>query len=184
MANPVLSKKDFVERYIQGEFGNHSPTWRSAVEFKQESDSLGLYHIRNRVAGGKTWYNLTKNYCLIVWRRLLIHGYRLGDLYISQMAPTSSTLFQGEVARGIYGLDLIYSTQTLPMREALRIDSNYATGIRSLILLRHYLCQRSYDWLMYLLDTYEDHVVEFSVYAQDWGTVPGYNTVFWEVRKY
>jgi hypothetical protein len=100
------------------------------------------------------------------------------------MAPTEKTLFQGEVQQGIWGVDLYYTTVAKPMREALALWSRQVSGIIAVSLLRKFLCWRSYEWLEYLLEAYPDHVVEFSTYSQQWGTMVDYNTVFWEVRAY
>jgi hypothetical protein len=100
------------------------------------------------------------------------------------MAPTDKTLFQGEVQRGLWGLDLFYTTVAKPMREALAVRSEQVNGIIASKLLEKYLCPCSHEWLLYLLESYPDHVIEFSTYSVEWGTVPGYNTVFWEIRKY
>ena len=186
---PVLTKVDFVERYAAGEFGNASPTWNSLEEWKADHPNPqglvdSLYHIRNRVAGASTWYNVTDISVPCYWRQAIERGYHPSQLYISQMAPTKLTLFQGEVQRGIWGCDLLYTTVQKPMRDALREQSTSINGVLALFLLRRFLCSNSYEWLQHLLDTYEDHVVEFSTYSVEWGTVPGYNTVFWEVRRY
>lgn len=184
MPRPVLSKKDFVRRYAQGEFGNASPTWDNFDLWQSSHLVLGdLYHIRNRVAGGKTWYNVHWSRLLSAWQ-IAVEKCVANQLYISAMAPTEKTLFQGEVQRGLWGLDLHYTTVAKPMREALKVWSDHLQGILVNRLLERYLCQRSQDWLWHLLETYPDHVVEFSTYSVEWGTVPGYNTVYWEVRAY
>ena len=183
--NPVLTKKDFVRRYALGEFGNASPTWNTYQEW---ADDRGwrygdLFHIRNRVAGAKTWYD-------VPWFSLRPSWYRAyeecgaGNLYISAMAPTECTILQGEVQRGLWGLDLHYTTVKKPMRDALATSSHSVRGIIATLILRQYLNQLSYLWLEYLLEEYPNHVVEFSVYSKCWGTVPGFNTVFWEIRNY
>lgn len=179
----MLSKHDFVRRYEQGEFGNHAPTWDTLAAFL-DSGYQGLVHIRNRVAGGVTWYNVPAQRVRVAWQRSVAEVGDGKQLYISAMAPTEQTLFQGEVQRSVCYLDMSYSTLALPMRDALRRDCRQARGIMAVCLLQWYLCPRSYDWLQFLLDTYPDHVIEFSVYDCCWGTLPGYNTVFWEVRRY
>jgi len=177
MINPVLTKQDFVHRYQMGEFGNHSPTWDSLQKFIPYS---GLVHLRNRVAGGETYYNLSYSQACIKWSSLPNQK----DWYVSAMAPTELTLIQGEVCRQVGGLYLRYNDWVRrPMREALAQCQIHVVGLTAKLTLQHYLCSRSYDWLEYLLDTYQNHIIEFSAYGVDWGTVPGVNTVFWEVRK-
>ena len=80
--------------------------------------------------------------------------------------------------------ELFYSRVAKPMREALKEKSFNVTGLEAEILLRYYLCSRSLEWLKILLERYPEHVVEFSSYGVNWGTLRGYNTVFWEVRLY
>lgn len=187
MYPPVQTKKDFTRRYRLGEFGNHSPTWETLKEFLDDYRCVllscqlnGLVHLRNRVAGGDTYYNLRPSNAISIWRSVD----RPQDWYLSEMAPTDQTLFQGEVMRGIWGLELTYTTVAKPMREALQEKTNCVRGIIASSFLRYYLDDNSYDWLEVLLDRYPDHVIEFSTYSICWGTLPHYNTVFWEVRKY
>ena len=185
MHSPVLTKKDFVRRYAAGEFGNASPTWSN---YRDWAADVGwrygeLFHIRNRIVGGPTWYNVPVADLRAAWNSAVAPcGSSL--LYISAMAPTEKTLFQGEVMRGLKHLDLTFTTVAKPMRDALRERVETVSGIIALELLRHFLCPNSYDWLWHLLDEYRDHVVEFSTYNVNWGTLPNFNTVFWEVRKY
>lgn len=181
--NPVLTKRDFVERYQSGagEFGNRAPTWNTYEEFKA-SGYKGLVHLRNRIAGGPTWYNIPADE---VWFKFcevctVMSG---RDIYFSGMAPHDRNLLQGEVCQSTEHLSLTYSTvPNLPMRDALTRKLQTAEGIRAVLLLRTNLCPNSYEWLQQLLDLYPDHVIEFSAFSCEWGTIPGFNTVFWEVR--
>ena len=189
---PVLSKKQFARMYKEGVFGNASPTFdtlEEAMAFPEfGTPGYHLWHIRNRVAGGKTYYN-------VPWIELDREWHKLSNKsqwYISCMAPTERTIIQGEVMRlpissGCpfdLGLHLYYSTVRKPMRDALAEKSHSVSGILSYSLLKGSLCPKSLEWLEHLLDEYPNHVVEFSTYEIEWGTVPGFNTVFWECRMY
>lgn len=181
----MLSKRDFVRRYAAGEFGNASPTWATYDRWYSDRGWRygDLFHVRNRIAGGQTWYNVPRQELGNAWA-CACGKTGAHNLYISAMAPTERTVLQGEVQEGLWGLDLTYTRVRKPMRDALREDSHQVSGLRSRLLLRGAMDQRSYEWLEYLLDAYSGHVVEFSCYETCWGTVPGYNTVFWEVRLY
>ena len=184
---PVLSKRDFVRRYRAGEFGNASPTWDTAEEWwrsNQRCHTHALFHIRNRVKGGATFYNVPAHSMGVMWARARAKCGGAQNLYVSAMAPTEKTLIQGEVQQGLFGLDLTYTRVKKPMRDALLESSESVRGLTASLLLATGMNQRSYEWLEYLLQAYPNHVVEFSVYSVEWGTVPGYNTVFWEVRRY
>ena len=176
---PVVSKKDFVRRFLANEFGNRGPTWDSLEDFVAVN-YLGLVHLRNRVAGGPTFYNLRPSDAVRMWK-----GFQNPSRwYCAAMAPTELTLFQGEVQQSENHIDLVYSTVAKPMREALAARQYSVGGIIAVCLMRAYLCPNSLSWLEHLMTAYPEHVIEFSVYAENWGTIPHYNTVFWEIRKY
>lgn len=182
---PVLTKKDFVRRYQLGEFGNRAPTWDSFDEWcDDKKDFNALYHIRNRVAGGPTYYNVPGYKLWGKWDKLC-SNVKSSSLYISAMAPTEKTVFQGEVqeSKGD-GLLLTYSTVVATMREALAKETRHSFGVMAECLLLYHMDHPSWEWLWVLLDRYPEHVIEFSVYSTCWGTIPNRNTVFWEVRKY
>jgi hypothetical protein len=184
---PVKTKADFVRRYAAGEFGNASPTWDCLEDWYKDNVGWNLsktkFHIRNRIAGGMTWYDVPAYRMPLDWKAA-IAVVEPDNLYISAMAPTELTCLQGEIERTHRQLALFYSRATLPMRDALRLDGRQVYGLAAAHLIQRYLDQNSQEWLWHLLDSYPGHVVEFSVYDKCWGTVPGYNSVFWEVRQY
>lgn len=176
---PVFSKQDMVRRYSLGEFGNASPTWQTPSEFVAGGYE-GLCHLRNRVAGGPTFYNLDPGDLLATW-----YQQRSPECwYASAMAPTEKTLLQGELMDTEQGLYLYYSQVRKPMRDALKERAQEARGLMALGLLKLYQCVNSYEWTMELLQRYPGHVVEFSTYSTCFGTITNRNTCFWEVRKY
>lgn len=194
---PVLSKPDFVRRYSNGEFGNKSPTWESPYELslsieRGELDG-SLVHLRNRkTAGGQTYYNLEPRRALKLWNSkggvtngLALNSFGIDNWYCGKMAPHEHNLIQGEVYLGSRGLELTYSTVVgVPMRDALTRETLTTVGIRAIGVLRVNLNPVSYDWLQLLLTRYPGHVIEISVFRVNWGNLPGYNTVYWEVRNY
>jgi len=176
---PVKTKRDFVRRYQNHEFGNRAPTWDTIEEFKK-SDCKGLVHIRNRNAGGITFYDLTREEAIRRWSIL-----EPKEFYISLMAPTKKTILQGELTiSDSEGLTGLVTTVAKPMRIALAEKATQVRGVFVNALLRTMLCPNSYDWTMTLLDRYPGHVIEFTTFSCDWGTLPGFNTVWWEVRDF
>lgn len=177
---PVLSKPDFIRRFIAGEFGNRGPNWQTLEEYLA-SGYKGLIHIRNRTAGGPTFYNVPAEDVEDAWYDL-----PSGNYYLAGMAPHDRNLIQGEVASvsGL-GLQLRYSkVPYLPMRDAFALGTKTESGIIASLLLTQHLCPNSYEWLQTLLSRYPGHVIEFSCFSCNWGTLPNFNTVFWEVRNY
>lgn len=180
-SKPVLTKADFVRRYRLGEFGNHSPTWGTLGEYL-DSNYSGRVHIRNRVAGGPTYYNLSQIAVIATFKYV---PYNPKNWYISAMAPHEHNLIQGEVWDGPGGLYLHGSFErNLPMRDALTVAPLDWHGLQARMLLRSVMNDLSWNWFQWLLEAYPDHVIEFSAFSQCWGTVPGHNVVIWEVRNY
>jgi hypothetical protein len=176
---PVLSKTDFTQRYQALEFGNRTNTWHDRVAFESGANQMGSYHLRNRVAAGATYYDQSYSAVRGLWLRMSDPQ----DWYCSEMAPTATTVLQGEVMQSNRGLYLLYSTLPMPMRPALATRSAEVYGIIATSLLRTTLDPGDYDWLMELLDTYEDHVVEFSHYRVHCGVLQR-RMIVWEVRSY
>ena len=179
---PVLNKLDFVDRFIAGEFGNRSINWGTLEEYVA-SGFNGLTHVRNRLAGGDTWYDVPTIEVARVWA-VVARKYGERYLYLSAMGPEYLKTFQGEAIEMPGGLYLHWTDLPLPMRDGLRLKSRHSTGAESLWLLHHYLCPNSLEWLSYLLREYDGHVIEFSAYSKPVGILPNFNTMFWEVRKY
>ena len=192
MHNPVNTKADFVKRFIKGEFGNKTPSWNNLDEYLDDpiSNSYGddPYHIRNREKGGHTFYHIPQVLLPKFVRQYIEEGLITeGKYYLSQMIPRRierRLVIQGEVHQTPNYVDLYYSTIPTPMRDSLALGGKQITGYRAWATLRYCLCPRSFEWLSELLDRYPKHVVEFSTYSTCWGTLHGYNTVFWEVRNY
>tara|TARA_Y100000361_G_scaffold36089_1_gene30612 strand:- start:54447 stop:55037 length:591 start_codon:yes stop_codon:yes gene_type:complete len=177
--SPVLNKRDFVKRYKKGEFGNAAPTWSSVTAFKKAyalewPTKDQLFHLRSKEPGGPTYYNLT-------FKKLLSKK-NTENYYVSAMAPTAKTIIQGEIRQSIKHLELRYTTVKKPMRDAFKVEDKTIFGLQVNYVVSSCLDANSQDWLFVLLDRYPNHIIEFSTYSTQWGTVPGYNTVFWEVR--
>ena len=180
---PVLSKGQFVERYMKSEFGNRSPSWDTLEEFLEHGNRADLYHIRTRVANGPTWYNVPVYEVRTRWLDLLENGTPESSLYISAMCPTEKTIFQGEIYESDTGLQLFGSRIVAPMRVALQQGVCY-NELLALMILRQVMNERSYGWFEYLREAYPGHVMEFTALSRCWGTCPGENVLWWEVRQY
>ena len=176
---PVLTKKDFTLRYQNGEFGNRTETYHNRDDLVAARDEKSLYHLRNRIAGGATHYNLDFYQAVLLWDCVPVAR----NWYCSAMAPTSETTFQGEVYRSEKGLSLYYSTIPKPMRESLAEGGIQCYSLRAKLLLEHYLQPDDLEWINTLLERYPSHVCEFSCYNCRTGTLHKHMIV-WECRSY
>lgn len=183
---PVLTKVDFVRRFQLGEFGNRGPVWNSFEEFEKEVPNVPsnrLYHVRNRIAGGVTYYNIEREDVYGLWSDAVRMSGK-DTFYFAEMAPTDKTVVQGEVMVRENGVLYAYLTHVKkPMRDALKEKSFEMIGISAITILKHCMDVNSWEWLNVLLERYEDHVIEFSTYSVNWGCIPNRNSVIWEVRK-
>ena len=184
MARPVQTKWDFVPRFLKGEFGNTTPSWGTVKEYKESNYCHQLVHVRNRIPRGVDWPNVAPTDLDLIVTKALAMGYMSRGLYFSWMGPDHLKTFQGEVSTSHRHVDLSYTLLRLPMRLAFNKQRINEAGLRAIRVLKYYMSSVSYDWLCYLFDEYPGHVVEFSTYSVCWGTVPGFDTVFWEVRNY
>ncbi len=69
------------------------------------------------------------------------------------------------------------------MRPAMK-NPDIATGLKAKIVLEQYLNPSDYDCIMELLDIYQDHIIEFSIFEKFVGNISHRNTIIWEVRNY
>lgn len=169
----MLNKHDFARRFATGEFGNMTPVWLTLEEYLA-SGYQGEVCLRSRIPGAPTYYSLSTVDSIPP------------NYYLSAMIPRdveAKLVIQGEVLRGPM-LSLTYTTVAKPMKIALAEETKHVELVAAMLLLQHTLNFHSYKWLMKLLTRYPDHVVEFSTYSVEYGTVPGHNTLFWEVRQY
>ena len=181
---PVLNKRDFVRRFNNMEFGNRMPSWNTFAEFSREATykAGSLFHVRNRVTGGPTWYNVKRADVEKTYRNA-IELTQADTFYFSQMAPTAKTLLQGEVMRTEKGLYLYCSFLPKTMREALATAAFEFRGLAAKEVMLQNMDAGSWDWINTLLDVYEDHVVEFSSYSVKCGVLHR-KLIVWECRKY
>lgn len=177
MSKDILDKKDFIRRYHNGEFGNRFRSWDNILDIIKESNDLPEYFsMRSKTVGGTKKYNIKS-------QDIMQESY--GDLYYyNESAPDHLLIFQGEIYRNTEHLHMHWSKSKKKMSHALKESPEKPLfGVALLVHLKYYMNNQDYEWLMYLLDTYEDHTIEFGVYSKNVGIL-GERTIIWEVRKY
>jgi len=177
---PITNKTKMYELLQRGKLGNALRTWNSEADYLA-SGFKGRSSLRCKKPGVTFRHGMTHAET-IRQGRLCFEGCQPGDFIYCESAPDWLCIFQGEVRRGLHGLDLRWSTERTDLRTALR-NAKEVNGVRALVLLQHFLDPRDYDELMSLLDAYEDHVVEFSVFGCPVGEL-GRTMCIWECRAY
>lgn len=177
MPPPVTSRADMTRRLRAGEFGNTFPFWTDLRDWPATPDTLwGVQHTIIAGFPGTRLNVPTEGVIPLIERHFGGVGYR-----ISPMVPAGSVQWEGDVWRGGCSGNVVPepgSWRTHMLRPRLW------EGSAAVCLLSSLLNPNSYDDLQTLFDAYPDHIVEVSVLDRCLGTVPGRNTVVWEVRRY
>lgn len=181
-AAPITTKTEMYAALLGGKFGNICRAWDSltavkasgyrgyvSLRSKQVANPIKMYHVPYADLAGVV--------------AALPTAQRAGGLVFSESPPDDKRVIQGEVCRREFGLYLTYTFVGLPMRLAFAKQQLEARGLRAKLILEHYLAPEDVEHLNGLLDTWQDHVVEFSAFACRVGTW-GRRMVIWEVRLY
>lgn len=176
----IKNKTQMYEMLRQGKLGNTLRTWVSEEDYLA-SGFRGRTSLRCRQPGVTFRHGLTHEEALREGR-LCFEGCAPEDFIYCEAAPDWECVFQGEVQRGLYGVDLFWSTDKSNHRVAMR-GARQTHGVAAITLLQHYLDPQDFDDLMALLDLYEDHVIEFSVFRNPLGCF-NRTCVIWECRFY
>lgn len=95
----------------------------------------------------------------------------------------ANSFFNAELMRNELGLYLVYKIGLMWMKPAMK-NPDIATGLKAKIILKEYLLPSDYDDLISLLDLYENHIIEFSIFDGCVGIIPYRTMIIWEVRAY
>lgn len=182
--NPVKTKSDFYKRWRANEFGNRLRVWMSLEELKA-SDYRGKIGIRYIEPGSPYMkYDIHFDDVPFYAEHFILKGADPSKMTFGEAAPDQHILFQGELYRTTESLYMFYSLDKSQMRTALAKAPQHAEGVKAHMLLRHFCNDSSYDDIQYLLDTYEDHIIELSCYGICLGNMKHRNTLIWEIRQY
>lgn len=195
----ITTKKDFLEKYTSGQLGNKLRSWNDLDTLKS-SDYRGPVSIRSRLLSWKTMYYVPQERLdAILAKEGRLRGFATEDLYYNESAPDHRLTIQGEYLNN-HTRYLMYSREKLAMKDALALPLNQdilpwpgaelgawrheSEGLLTEMLLRANMNANSYDDFQILRDEYPDHVIEFSCYDCELGSIPSRNTLIWEVRSY
>lgn len=175
------TKRNFIQRYMRGEFGNRLRTWANLDELAK-SGFTGLVNLRSKTSGSNFYHGIPAGEVLGAWR----WSDPPTAFHFNEAAPDDRLVLQGDVSVVIGGLMLVYDTTPgLTMRQAITDGlPQHAFKTVATALLRKHLFPTSLDDIYELLELYDGAVVEFSAYDVAVGDCRGRNAVIWEVRNY
>jgi hypothetical protein len=206
----IRSKEQFLELWNSGQLGNKLRSWKNLDALKS-SGYTGPVGIRSRDFGWKTMYYVPQERLeAVLLKESRLRGARIENLYFGESAPDDHLVLQGEYWVGEHYL--MYSRAKLAMKDALALPlgkdkcpshvvatypdmkwppydeliayRHEAQGVRAELLLRAAMNANSWDDFQILRDQYPGHVIEFGCYDCELGSVPGRNTLIWELRGY
>lgn len=183
---PVLTKGDMYRRLHALEFGNIIRSWDTLEEMKA-SGTTQPFAIRTKVPGGAFQSYIPQADADTAVLNFLKAGYHLTELNFSEHFGYKDFALQGEVGYSVTGLSSKVTFSPKPMRDAFTLNEQivHHGHFGSRMLLNTYFDQVSLDNIESLFEKFPEHVIEFT--CATIGTkigVLGWNTVFWEVRKY
>lgn len=190
----ITSKKEFFRLWEAGVLGNRTQLWRPGQwreAFHGSLDPEGVGFRQLNTAGGGRWERV--KHPLIEETHARWMSYNI-DFRMDDGVPNHMTTMQGEICRGLRGLEGFVAIAGVtspeprglpPMRLSIKAGMHRnVSGSTLLALVQRYMDPSSQDDLWMLLDLYPDATVEFASFACDVGVFPNRNTIFWEVRDY
>ena len=176
----ITSKKQMYEMLQQGKLGNTLRTW-DTEEAYMASGFRGRTSLRCKQPGVTFRHGMTHEEAVREGRQCF-EGCEPKDFIYCEAAPDWECTFQGEVQRGLYGLDLFWSTRKANHRIAMR-NAQQVHGIVAVTMLQTHLDPQDLDDLLALLDLYDGCVIEFSVFRVSLGKL-NRRLIVWECRHY
>lgn len=187
METKINNKAEMYSLMRKGRFGNTNPRFYNLTDlcsYIREKHCQCLIMVRTTRLFGPCYPNLTPFIIGDTILELNQKGYRLEELIFDIHMNDDDLLLQGYVMESPQGLLLDYSkVPGLLMRESMK-NPEHAVGLKSKLIMQHFLDPSSYDDIMSLLEDFPEHVVEFTTYKNDVGDCHRRNTIIWEVRNY
>lgn len=180
----IRTKAEFLEKAANGLMGNQMPSWPS-VGAALADGHTGEVMIRYREPDSP-WMrpNIPVRHAVAHIDAMVERGADRSKFYLTWMSPFVGRLLNAEVWRSPLGLYVHYSRSQTHLREALDKDGHHARGLKAMMVLRSTCDANSMTDIEALLDLYPDACLEITVFDRQIGTIPGRNTVIWEVRNY
>lgn len=206
----IKTKREFLDLYQSDKLGNKIRSWPT-LKALEASDYKGRVTIRSRQRSWKTLYNISigEAHYQVVYNggndyyfnesapddRLILQGEYWNDHTRYLMYSRASLPMKDALALPLGQHDLTpYFTEAYKRgwveKDWLKCCPNggqerfQAEGLRAEMLLKASMNTNSWEDFQILRDEYPGHIIEFSCYDCELGSIPGRNTLVWEVRKY
>lgn len=187
--NDIDTKAEFYRLWHRGVLGNKLRTWAHPDHIPADYHGNVMLRPMNSPGGSVPTIELPVKKARKFWRWAIARGIS-PKRFANECAPDVEAVFQGEVYRDIgqlylFGYHREYSpdNQSMRMRQALQRAVEYR-GLVAELMLRKCAFPASREDILELLDSYPDHIIEFTAYRRCVGNCRQRNVIIWEVRKY
>lgn len=179
-SSPVSSKRDMYARLAAGEFGNTNPAWYSFREWDQRKlmRSVNLWGIRALAAGDKRLALDVPQWDVERRCREYPEGFQISPMVDSVATFRGEAWVSPELGLTVRGGPY---QRHIKWREFLA-RAKTLTGLRAAMVLTEHMWPADLENFNRLLESYDNHVVEFTTCQRAMGTIPRRNTIIWEVR--
>lgn len=180
----IRTKKEFFRLASAGLLGNQMPSWPDAESAIRDGHT-GEVMVRCKEPDSPLMRpNVPVRDAERVIGEFVASGKPRGQFYLTWMSPYVGRLLNAEAWRAPGGLYLNYSRSQTHLRDALDHDGHHAEGLRAVLILQGACDPNSMDDLRGIWERYPDAVIELTAFDRQIGSLPGRNTVVWEVRDY
>ncbi len=181
----IKHKNDFVDLWLDLKLGNRMRAWKSIDGYLFDPKCSNPVNMRTRRdhGGGFVEYGVPYHQTTVIARKWEEKGIKRSDIFFNEPAPDDMLVTQGYLMRTTEFYHLDYNEAKIKMRPAME-RPNTMTGSTVMGYLRPKMSPDSWDDLQELLTEYPDDVIEFGIYENNVGVLPGRNMLVWEVRGY
>lgn len=184
LTNPtvVRRKRQMYRMLAEGRFGNTINQYSSVKEWQASGEDrlYPYWGVRTKTPGGPCRLNCPAGEVADTVASFSPHPPNISVM----ISSVGNVTFLGELMDAAGGLVLTgkeHPPRVHDWRPEMRQPTTW-TGVAVPLTLRKHLNPSSHADLMELLVQYPGHVYEFSCLDVNYGTVPGRNTIIWEVR--
>lgn len=181
MTTPIASKAEMYRRLNAGLLGHTLPAAETLADAERMVRHGGRFAVRTKHAGGLCRFDMGGPEAV-----RLAASLPPGTWNLSPMLSDPHRVCYGHLLDGPGGWSLHYSDEKRPCRLLASKDGceqKHLQGLAARLYLRGVMDDIGWETLLALVESYPDHVVEFTVMSGSAHAFGPSNVIFWEVRS-
>ena len=189
ICEPVRTKEVMYKLLVAGCFGNTLPQWFDIQTWKNDpkAGNIPVWGVRTLTPGGPCRLYCPRNEVEKTAEEYRQLGHKINIsimldaiCYVTLYADVYDDPTTGQLC--VYGVE--YPPKGSSWRAIMPTQGKTYTGLEARLLLQRHLTPSSLADGEALRELYPDHVYELSACDRNIGTIPGRNSIMWEVRLY